>query len=128
MAMNCPQKVKRLAISGANIVPDSTAMSYADILGMKDFVLNNIKATKSEIALTQMMIDQPNIPFASLKQIHCPVLVMAGDHDMIKPEHTLKIFQSIPGASLCIFPDSGHGVCQQHPKLFNETVFTFFTR
>jgi len=128
MAMNCPQKVKRLAISGANIVPDSTAMSYADILGMKDFVLNNKKATKSEIALTQMMIDQPNIPFASLKQIHCPVLVMAGDHDMIKPEHTLKIFQSIPGASLCIFPDSSHGVCQQHPKLFNETVFTFFTK
>lgn len=128
MAMNCPQKVKRLAVSGANIVPDSTAMSYADILGMKDFVANNKKASKKEIALTQMMIDQPNIPFTSLKQIQCPVLVMAGDHDMIKPEHTLKIFQSIPGASLCIFPDSNHGVCQQHPKLFNETVLTFLTK
>jgi len=128
MAMNCPQKVKRLAVSGANIVPDSTAMSYADILGMKDFVANDKKASKKEIALTKMMIDQPNIPYAALKQIHCPVLVMAGDHDMIKPEHTLKIFQSIPGASLCIFPDSSHGVCQQHPRLFNETVLTFFTK
>ncbi len=128
MAMNCPQKVKRLAVSGANIVPDSTAMSYAEILGMKDFVANNKTASKKEIALTQMMIDQPNIPYISLKQIHCPVLVMAGDHDMIKPEHTLKIFQSIPGASLCIFPDSNHGVCQQHPKLFNETVLTFLTK
>ena len=75
MAMNCPQKVKRLAVSGENTVPDSTAMSY---------------------------------------------------DDMIKPEHTLKIFQLIPGASLCIFPDSNHGVCQQHPKLFNESVLTFF--
>jgi len=128
MAMNCPERVKRLAISGANIVPDSTAMSYADILGMKDFVAHDKKASKTEIALTKMMIDQPNIPFSSLKEIHCPVLVMAGDHDMIKPEHTLKIFQSIPNASLCIFPDSNHGVCQQHPKLFNETVLTFFKK
>ena len=128
MAMNCPEKVKRLAISGANIVPDSTAMSYTDILGMKDFVAHNKTASKTDIALNKMMIYQPNIPFTSLKQIHCPVLVMAGDHDMIKPEHTLKIFQSIPSASLCIFPDSNHGVCLQHPKLFNETVLTFLMK
>ena len=75
-----------------------------------------------------MMIDQPNIPYADLGKIRCPVLVMAGDHDIIKPEHTLKIYQSIPGASLCIFPDSHHGVCQQHPDLFNETVLTFFLK
>jgi len=128
MAMNCPDKVKRLAVSGANTVPDSTAVSNADILGMIDFVAHNKKASKTEIALTKMMIDQPNIPYTALEKIHCPVLVMAGDHDMIKPEHTLKIFQSIPNASLCIFPDSNHGVCQQHPKLFNETVLTFFTK
>jgi pimeloyl-ACP methyl ester carboxylesterase len=128
MALKCPEKVKKLAISGANIVPDSSAVTNADILSMIDFVTNNKTASKIEIALTKMMIDQPNISFESLKQIHCPVLVMAGDHDMIKQEHTLKIFQSIPGASLCIFPDSNHGVCQQHPKLFNETVLAFFTK
>ncbi len=128
MAMNCPDKVKRLAISGANIVPDSTALYSSDILVWKDFIANNKTASKKEIALNKMMAYQPNIPFASLNQIRCPVLVMAGDHDMIKPEHTLKIFQSIPAASLCIFPDSNHGICQQHPKLFNETVLTFFTK
>ena len=128
MAMNCPEKVKKLAISGANIVPDSSAVTNADIRSMIDFVTNNKTASKTEIALTKMMIDQPNIPYKSLKQIHCPVLVMAGDHDMIKPEHTLKIFQSIPGAMLCIFPDSNHGVCQQHPTLFNETVLAFFKK
>jgi pimeloyl-ACP methyl ester carboxylesterase len=50
---------------------------------------------------------------------------MAGDRDIIKPEHTIKIFQSIPNASLCIFPDSNHDVLQQHPELFNETVLRF---
>ena len=128
MALNCPDKVKKLAISGANTVPDSSALSNADLLGMKDFVTHTLMNSKTAIALVQMMIDQPNIPYANLSQIHCPVLVMAGDHDMIKPEHTLKIFQSISSASLCIFPDSNHGVCQQHPDLFNQTVLTFLTK
>jgi pimeloyl-ACP methyl ester carboxylesterase len=128
MAMNCPEKVKKLAISGANIVPDSSAISNANLLSMINFVANPEKASPKEVALVQMMIDQPNIPYADLSQIHCPVLVMAGDHDMIKSEHTLKIYQSIPRAFLCIFPDSNHAVCLQHPDLFNETVVNFFKK
>lgn len=126
MAMMCPQKVKMLAVSGANVVPDSTALPYSDIRWMKNFVEHDTTASKTEIALNKMMLEQPNIPYADLARIHCPVLVMAGDHDIIKPEHTLKIFQSIPGAALCIFPNSHHGVCQQHPDLFNRVVMDFF--
>ncbi len=127
MALNCPDRVKKLAASGANTVPDTTALSRADIDEMKNVVASSSSSAK-EKALNQMMIDQPNIAYAELGKIKCPVLIMAGDHDMIKPEHTLKIFQSIPGASLCIFPDSHHGVCQQHPELFNETVLRFFRK
>ncbi|MCX6247808.1 MAG: alpha/beta hydrolase [Bacteroidetes bacterium] len=128
MAMNCPRKVKKLAFTGANIVPDSSAFRYKDILEMQNFSVQNPKASKTEKTLVKMMLDQPHIPYSSLQQIRCPVLVMAGDQDIIKAEHTLKIFQSIPRGFLCIFPDSRHGVCQQHPALFNETVLTFFTK
>ncbi len=128
MALHCPDKVKKLAASGANTVPDSTALSSADIQSWKKFVANPGNAEKKSISLTRMLIEQPNIPYPDLGKIRCPVLVMAGDHDMIKAEHTLKIYQSIPGASLCIFPDSHHGICQQHPELFNETVLTFFRK
>ena len=128
MAIKYPDKVKKLAISGANVVPDSTAFAYKDILDMKSFVENNKTASKTEIALNKMMLDQPNIPYSDLGKIHCPVLVMAGDHDVIKPEHTIKIFQSIPNAELCIFPDSNHGVCLQHPMIFNEAVNRFFQK
>jgi Predicted hydrolases or acyltransferases (alpha/beta hydrolase superfamily) len=127
MAMNCPDRIKKLAASGANTVPDTTALSKADIEGMKNTVASS-RSSATEKALNQMMIDQPNIAYSELGKIKCPVLIMAGDHDMIKPEHTLKIFQSIPGASLCIFPDSHHGVCIQHPEMFNETVLRFFRK
>jgi pimeloyl-ACP methyl ester carboxylesterase len=128
MAMTCPNKVKKLAVSGANVVPDSTAVTYSDILWLREFVENTKTATKKEMALNKMLLDQPNIPYEDLSKIRCPVLVMAGDHDIIKPEHTIKIFQSIPDASLCIFPDSNHGVCQQNPELFNETVLNFLNK
>ena len=103
LSMNFPGKVKKLAVSGANIVPDTTALSAADIADMKKIVLSP-DATQKEKTLNRMLIYQPQIPFSDLKKIHCPVLVMAGDRDMIKPEHTLKIYQSLPSASLCIFP------------------------
>lgn len=90
-------------------------------------LLHDTTASKKEMTLNKMMLYQPNITFSNLQKIECPVLVRAGDYDIIKPEHTLKIFQSIPSASLCIFPDSNLGVCQQHPELFNETVLTFFS-
>ena len=126
LAMHFPKKVSKLAITGANIVPDTTAMYAVDIEQMKNMVLTSTSV--KERTLNRMMINQPQIPYADLKKIHCPVLVMAGDKDMIKPEHTLKIFQSLPSAFLSIFPDSYHHVCQQHPEMFNQTVQTFFEK
>ncbi|MEI8085611.1 MAG: alpha/beta hydrolase [Paludibacter sp.] len=126
LAMHFPKKVSKLAVSGANIVPDSTAMYAADLEQMKHTVLSS--TSEKDRTLNRMMIYQPQIPYSDLQKIHCPVLVMAGDKDMIKPEHTLKIYQSLPSASLCIFPDAYHHVCQQHPDLFNQTVLTFLRK
>lgn len=126
MALRCPAKVRKLAVSGANTVPDSTALPYKDILWMENLVYHDKSVPPRERTLNKMMLYQPNIGWSELGRISCPVLVMAGDHDIIKPEHTLKIFQSIPGAQLCIFPGSHHGVCQQHPEMFNQTVHQFF--
>ena len=127
LAMKYPVKVKKLAVTGANIVPDTTALYAADLEGMRNTAFSTT-ASPIDKTLNRMMIYQPQIPFSELKKIHCPVLVMAGDRDIIKPEHTLKIYQSLPVAELCIFPDSYHHVCQQHPELFNETVLTFFRK
>ena len=126
LAMHFPKKVSKLAITGANIVSDTTAVYAADIEQMKHTVMTS--TSEKEKTLNRMIIYQPHIPYSDLKKIHCPVLVMAGDKDVIKPEHTLKIYQSLPSASLCIFPDSYHHVCQQHPELFNQTVQTFLDK
>lgn len=127
MAMQCPEKVKAIAISGANVVPDTSAFDSSLIKEMIA-VVNRKDATAVERTLNRMMLYQPNIANKELGKIGCPALVMAGDHDLIRAEHTLKIYQSLPHAELCIFPDSEHGVCQQHPEMFNETVGRFFQK
>lgn len=125
MALKCPAMVKAIAVGGANVVPDTTAFD-ASIINDMIATVNRKDITRVERTLNNMMINQPNIAYRELGKITCPALVMAGDHDLIRPEHTLKIYQSLPHAQLCIFPDSEHAVCQQHPELFNETVYTFF--
>ena len=131
LAIRHPEKVKKLAVTGANIRPDTTAVTAADIRFMKEQVLSlhdqkQDAKTRNEIKLTQMMIDGPNIPFKSLQQIHCPVLVIGGDHDIIKTEHTLEIYKSVPGASLWILPGSGHDTCIRFKDDFNTQVNRFF--
>jgi pimeloyl-ACP methyl ester carboxylesterase len=51
---------------------------------------------------------------------------MAADKDVIRDEHTLRIFHAIPKAHLCIFPGATHMIPWEDPALFNQTVEKFF--
>ena len=131
LAIRHPEKVKKLAATGANIRPDTTAFSASEIQSMKDFVARlraqkQDQKVKNDLKLTQMMIDEPNISGSSLQQIHCPALVIGGDHDIIKPSHTLEIFQAIPKGYLWILPGSGHGTLIDFKDDFNNQVGRFF--
>ena len=57
-----------------------------------------------------------------------PTLVMAGDRDVIRDEHTLEIFHNLPNAQLSIFPGATHMIPWQNPELFNRTAETFFSK
>jgi pimeloyl-ACP methyl ester carboxylesterase len=132
LAIRHPQKVKKMAITGANLVPDASAIS-ADGTKMITEDLAKLRAgkqdaaTKNTIKLLHMMEIEPNIPLSDLHKIQCPVLVMGGDFDVIKPAHTLQIFENIPQAYLWIFPESGHGAVHRYKNEFNKKVRQFFT-
>ncbi len=133
LAIRHPEKVKRMAITGANIRPDTSALSNAEFQGMIQQVkqLKQQKQSpdiKNQIKLTQLMIDQPDISHKALYSIKCPILVIGGDHDVIKPSHTLEIYQSVSKGLLWILPGSGHGTLIQFKDDFNEQVGRFFNR
>ena len=131
LAIRHPQKVKKLAISGANLVPDASVFSpRGNFLMVSDLEkqrsLKQDAKTRKQIKLIQMMKVEPNIPLSDLQKIKCPVLVIGGDNDLVKASHTLQIFENIPKAYLWILPSAGHSPPIRHKEEFNAKVFEFF--
>jgi pimeloyl-ACP methyl ester carboxylesterase len=75
---------------------------------------------------SQLDRDEPHIPPSALEKIQAPTLILAGDHDIIRDEHTVEIFHHLPNSQLAIFPNATHMIPYDDPATFNGTVERFF--
>ena len=132
LAIRHPEKVNKLAVTGANLVPDSSAVPQS-IWDLVIPELNRLKnkadktvVDKNNLKLLRLLGEQPHIPLSDLQKITCPTLVIGGDHDVIKEEHTMLIYKNIPKAYLWILPGSGHSTPVVYKDEFNATVDRFF--
>ena len=133
LAIRHPEKVKKLASTGANLAPDTTAVPKEvwDI-ALPTYVALKEKTSKTaqeknEYKLMRLLAEQPHIPLTDLQKISCPSLIIGGDHDVIKEEHTMLIFKNIPKAYLWILPGSGHSTPVFYKEDFNKVVDRFFS-
>lgn len=133
LAMRHPGKVKKLAVTGANLSPDTTAvdsfvhnwaLQYNDSLKK----IPQTPKTKNDRKLAHLLSYEPHINPRQLNKIQCPTLVIGGDHDILLPRHTLLIAESIPKSYLWIVPNAGHSVPIYHKDQFNEVVNDFFDK
>jgi pimeloyl-ACP methyl ester carboxylesterase len=138
LAMNHPDKVKKLAVTGANLWPDSTAV---DPFVYKMVMDQNIKGgdalkrmknptpkMKNQLKLMHLLAYEPNIKLEALKKITCPTLVIGGDHDVIRTKHTVAIAEAITKSYLWILPNSGHSTPVVYKDMFNQLVGDFFAK
>jgi pimeloyl-ACP methyl ester carboxylesterase len=125
-----PAKVKKIAAMAANLDPQGVYPEIWDWARKDmDSMPPEAKQTpdgKRELKLLQMALTEPHIDPKALETITAPTLVLAGDHDMIRDEHTLVIYHHLPNAELCIFPGATHAIPYDDPVLFNMTVDHFF--
>ncbi len=131
LAMRHPEKVRKLAVTGANLWPDSSAIdpyhftmvSHAyDSTALLEKTTNHLRNLK----LLHLLAHQPHITTEQLGTIKCPTLVIGGDHDIILPQHTLLIAESILKSYLWILPNAGHATLIFNSEAFNKTVYEFF--
>ena len=138
LAIRHPDKVKKLAVTGANLWPDTTAVDpfvYNWAMKYNQNLLEtmkkpgaNIAQTKNQLKLAHLLSYEPHITIQQLQTITCPTLVIGGDHDVIRPKHTMLIAQSIPNSYLWIIPNSGHSTPIFKKEQFNKIVGDFFTQ
>ncbi len=126
LAIKHPETVNKLVASGANIFPDG-ALHQEELKKWTTDLENNNKNYENDLAidLNNLDINYPNLKYSDLNVIKSKTLIIAGDHDEIKSEHTLKIYESIPDAQLAILPNSTHSALIENSTLFNEIVLRF---
>lgn len=128
-----PSKVKKIVSMAANLTPGTEAfyqeadeLIRAKLASSPDSVRNTPEG-KRERKVTGMILKEPNIDPAVLERITAPTLILTGDHDVIRIEHLVDMFNHLQNAQLGIFPNSTHMVPFDDPQLFNTTVERFLS-
>ncbi|MBE9537530.1 MAG: alpha/beta hydrolase [Proteobacteria bacterium] len=135
LAIHHPDKVAKLVTMGANLRPDSSAVYpwarewvASESRKIEDMLASGDKSQDWNRLKQQfgLLREQPTISLQAAQGIIVPVLVMAGDRDIIRMEHTVQIFQTLPNAQLAILPGETHFAPHNHPDSFNTTAARFF--
>ena len=129
MAMKYPAKVKKLITMGAVIFIDNTVVDKWVFKTLnkekKEIGDDTLFNSKMRLRLIDLLLTEPRHQFAELKTISCPVLVMAGEKDIVKENHTRGIAENIPLSTLLIAPKETHEYPWDNPKAFNKAVLDF---
>jgi pimeloyl-ACP methyl ester carboxylesterase len=131
LAIRHPEKVKKLAVTGANLWPDTSAVdtfvyNWAINYNKQLSAQKQTDTVKNNLKLAHLLSYEPHITLEQLHTIKCPTLVIGGDHDVIRTQHTMLIAQNIPKSYLWIIPNSGHSTPIFKKEQFNQVVSEFF--
>jgi pimeloyl-ACP methyl ester carboxylesterase len=140
MAMKQPDRIRKLVAIGSNISADTSAVY--------PFVLDKVKSWKYDKMafylsvkfkdnpnplllpefskrMQKLLLTQPRYKLDDLHHIQCPTMIMAGDHDFIKIEHTRYIYENLPNGFLSIIPAGTHYCNKEKYQVVNATILDF---
>ena len=130
-SLKYPERVDRLILNGANLnasgvkrkvqIPIEIGYRIAKLFSKKD-----PKALR-KAELLGLMVNDPNIDPNDLSKIQSKTLVIVGDDDMIKDDHSRLIVSKIPDAEFVVIKGS-HFIANENPNDFNEKVMDFLEK
>lgn len=119
MATTLPLRVASLTCMGANLFPEALTKEAALGIGVTERLCRHAAdhdpAAAQEAELMRLMLEQPHIDPASLAGISCPTWVMCGSDDVVVPEHSRLIADSIQNADVYVVQGAGHSLPQDAP-------------
>ena len=142
-----PDKIKKVLVSGANytkngyVYSDSTKKDTLKLLAPEfqfspedqkwadDYFIANRNNWKKIINDRIVMWYQDFcFPKELFSEMKIPIMVVSGDRDMIKLEHTIEMYRLIKKGQLCILPNTSHNVFNEKPYLINQIAIDFFSK
>ncbi len=134
LGMRYPDKVKRLVAMAPNLNPSEEAL-YPETIELTREALDSMPPESRDtpegrrvVKATEMLLVEPNIDAEELASIEAPTLIMVGDHDVIRPEHAVEIYEHLPNGALKVLRNATHMAPHDDAVRFNHAVERFFRK
>ena len=142
IAIHHPKRIRHLITFGANFAPDglesqdvawndtATWAAFGD--GMREgwtrHAPDSADYRDAMSKIIAMWKTEPRFTPRELASIRAKALICAGEHDLVRREHTEALARAIPGAQEWIVPGVSHGAMLEKPDEVNRRVLKFLAR
>jgi pimeloyl-ACP methyl ester carboxylesterase len=122
VAIRHPQAVRKLVLASALLKRDGVIPGFWDFMakGTLENMPKELQQAYLEVAphpenlrlfhdkAARRMREFKDIPTEAVRGVTAPALVVAGDADVIRPEHAVETFRLLPDARLAVLPATDH--------------------
>jgi pimeloyl-ACP methyl ester carboxylesterase len=127
VALARPDLLRRVVLVGANFhhdglvpMPDFTPASQGFDEFAIDFATRSPDGIEHAAAVVEKSLrlvkEEPTLSVEQLRGVSVPVLVVSGDDDVARLDHTVALYQAIPESQLAVVPGASHGVLKEQTK------------
>jgi pimeloyl-ACP methyl ester carboxylesterase len=137
VAMRRPDLLRRVVLVGANfhhdgLVPMTDFTPESD--GFAEFAVEFARDSPDGVEHAAAVVEkslalvksEPNLTVEELRTIETPILVMSGDDDVARLDHTVTLYEALSEAQLAVIPGASHGVLKEQTKLCLTMIVRFF--
>ena len=75
--------------------------------------------------LMRMWTEEPTLIVEDLARIEVPVLVMVGDDDVVRFDHTTAFYEALQRGQLAVVPGASHALPMEKPTEVNRLILEF---
>ncbi len=131
LAAKYPKQVMKAVINGANLTTSAETIGeywnshHENLMDRLNHI--QIKSEDDKIKLKNIKREYNNMTFEDLHKIQAPTMIISGDYDVIKPSHSVQIFENIKKSYLYIQPSSGHLIAWIYKNEFVKNIDHFFS-
>jgi pimeloyl-ACP methyl ester carboxylesterase len=128
IALRRPDLLRRVVLVGANfhhdgLVPmkDFTPESEGFVEFAVDFAGVSPDGVEHAAAVVEKSLalvrNEPELSVDDLRNIATPVLVLSGDDDVARLDHTVALYEALAEGQLAVIPGASHSVLKERTKL-----------
>ena len=134
VALNRPDLVDRLVLIGVNFHVDGVhAMDMGEMeppASMLEAYAARSPDGADHFAVVAekgmaMMTTEPTLTTDDVTRLGHPTLVLVGDDDVVRLDHTVALYEALPAGRLCVVPGASHAVVMERPGFVAGVISEF---